>query len=51
MTADDSCFASPDHARGGIAHRGIFRLYEFLVVVDATVDFIIFFTSQLLLKD
>lgn len=41
---------SPDHARGSIAHGGIFWLDELLVVVDATVDFIIFFACQLLLK-
>lgn len=45
-----SAQCSPDHARGGISHDGIFWLDEFLVVVNATVDFIILFTLQLLLK-
>lgn len=39
---------SPDHARGGVAHGGILWLDEFLVVVDAAVDFIVLFTCQLL---
>lgn len=48
MKECDQC-ALPDHARGGIAHSGIFRFDKFFVIVDAAVDFIIFFTSQLLL--
>lgn len=40
---------SPDHARGGVAHGGIFGLDEFLVIVDAAVDFIVLFACQLLL--
>lgn len=42
---------SPDHARGRIAHGGIFWLDEFLVVVDTAVDFIVLFALQLLLKE
>ena len=41
---------SPDHARGGIAHGRVFRLDEFLVVVDAAVDFVVLFALQLLLR-
>lgn len=39
-----SPYCSPDHARGGIAHGCIFGFDEFLVIVDAAVDFIILFT-------
>lgn len=34
----------PDHTRRSVAHSGIFRLDEFLVIVDAPVDFVILFT-------
>lgn len=39
---------SPDHTRGGVAHGGIFGFNVFMVVVDATINLIVVFTSQLL---
>lgn len=39
---------SPDHARGGVTHGGVFGLDELLVVVDAAIDFIVLFTCQFL---
>ena len=42
---------SPDHPRGGVSHRGVFWFDEFLVVVDAAIDFIVLFALQLLLKE
>lgn len=42
---------SPDHARGGVAHGGVFGLDELLVVVDAAVDFVVLLARQLLLRE
>lgn len=44
-----SC-VSPDHPRGSVTHGRVLRLDEFYVVVDAPIDFIIFFSCQLLLQ-
>lgn len=52
-TGDGYVFAwfSPDHARGSVAHGCVFGLNEFLVVVDATVNFIILFPRKLLVAE
>lgn len=42
--------SSPDHPGGGVAHGRVFWLDELHVVVDAAVDFVVFFSGALLLK-
>lgn len=49
VTCVQSC-SSPDHPGGGVAHGRVFWLDEFHVVVDAAIDFIVFFSCPLLLK-
>lgn len=41
---------SPDHPRASITHSRVFGLNEFDVVVNAPIDFIIFFPCQLLFQ-
>lgn len=51
--AGDACVrsrSSPDHPGGGVAHGRVFWLDELHVVVDAAVDFVVFFSCPLLLK-
>lgn len=47
---DGQSCVSPDHPRGSVPHGRVLGLNEFYVVVDAPIDFIIFFSRQLLLQ-